>query len=174
MATYSQSVEEALKRFIRDQRAIDPLISYGALVKNVSKRFNREFDQRYIKKLTKDRRAHGLHSRELPPHARGASENRLLDAGERHPRRTQAVGPRSHRSHKERRRDGPRGRSLRRTEWHRGYVDLHRLFVRSEMMRLCKEALASRPKTTKELALIVMAAKDLHTGDKVLARAHGE
>lgn len=52
MATYSQPVEEALKRFIRDQRAIDPLISYGALVENVSKRFNREFDQRYIKKLT--------------------------------------------------------------------------------------------------------------------------
>ena len=52
MATYSQPVEEALKRFIRDERAIDPLISYGALVENVSKRFNREFDQRYIKKLT--------------------------------------------------------------------------------------------------------------------------
>ena len=52
MATYSQPVEEALKRFIRDQRAIDPLISYGALVENVSKRFNREFDQRYIKKVT--------------------------------------------------------------------------------------------------------------------------
>jgi hypothetical protein len=52
MATYSQPVEEALKRFIRDQRAIDPLISYGGLVENVSKRFNREFDQRYIKKLT--------------------------------------------------------------------------------------------------------------------------
>jgi hypothetical protein len=52
MATYSQPVGEALKRFIRDQRAIDPLISYGALVENVSKRFNREFDQRYIKKLT--------------------------------------------------------------------------------------------------------------------------
>jgi len=52
MATYSQPVEEALKRFIGDQRAIDPLISYGMLVENVSKRFNREFDQRYIKKLT--------------------------------------------------------------------------------------------------------------------------
>jgi hypothetical protein len=39
------------------------------------------------------------------------------------------------------------------------------------MMRLCKDALASGPKTTKELALIVMAAKGLDTGDKVLARA---
>jgi len=41
----------------------------------------------------------------------------------------------------------------------RAYVDFHRLFARGEMMRLCKEALASGPKTTKELALIVMAAK---------------
>jgi hypothetical protein len=53
----------------------------------------------------------------------------------------------------------------------RAYVDLHRLLARGEMMRLCKEALASGPKTTKELALIVMAAKGLDTGDKVLARA---
>ena len=41
----------------------------------------------------------------------------------------------------------------------RAYVDLHRLFTRGEMMRLRKEALASGPKTTKELALIVIAAK---------------
>lgn len=39
------------------------------------------------------------------------------------------------------------------------------------MMNLCKEALASGPKTTKELALHVMAAKGLDTGDKVLAHA---
>jgi hypothetical protein len=51
------------------------------------------------------------------------------------------------------------------------YVDTHRLFARGEMMRLCKEALASGPKTTKELALHVMAAKGLDTGDKVLAHA---
>jgi hypothetical protein len=50
-------------------------------------------------------------------------------------------------------------------------VDLHRLFTRGEMMRLCKEALASGPKTTKELALIVIASKGFDTGDKVLARA---
>jgi hypothetical protein len=53
----------------------------------------------------------------------------------------------------------------------RAYVDLHSIFARGEMMRLCKDALASGPKTTKELALIVMAAKGLDTGDNVLARA---
>ena len=51
------------------------------------------------------------------------------------------------------------------------YVDTHRMFARGEMIRLCKEALASGPKTTKELALHVMAAKGLDTGDKVLAHA---
>jgi len=51
------------------------------------------------------------------------------------------------------------------------YVDTHRLFARGEMIALCKEALASGPKTTKELALHVMAAKGLDTGDKVLAHA---
>ena len=40
-----------------------------------------------------------------------------------------------------------------------------------ELMTLCKRALASGPKTTKELALHVMAAKGLDTGDKVLAHA---
>src|SRR5271169_1922773 len=51
------------------------------------------------------------------------------------------------------------------------YVDTHRMFARGEMVRLCKEALASGPKTTKELALHVMAAKGLDTGDRVLAHA---
>ncbi len=51
------------------------------------------------------------------------------------------------------------------------YVDTHRLFARGELMALCKEALASGPKTTKELALAVMRAKGLDTGDKVLARS---
>ena len=51
------------------------------------------------------------------------------------------------------------------------YVDTHRLFARGELMKLCEEALASGPKTTKELALHVMAAKGLDTGDKVLAHA---
>ena len=51
------------------------------------------------------------------------------------------------------------------------YVDTHRLFARGELMTLCKQALASGPKTTKELALRVMASKGLDTGDKVLAHA---
>lgn len=51
------------------------------------------------------------------------------------------------------------------------YVDTHRLFARGEMMRLCKDTLASGPKTTKELALHVMAAKGLDGGDKVTAHA---
>jgi hypothetical protein len=38
-------------------------------------------------------------------------------------------------------------------------------------MTLCKDALASGPKSTKELALHVMKAKGIDTGDKVLARA---
>jgi hypothetical protein len=51
------------------------------------------------------------------------------------------------------------------------YIDTHRLFARGELMHLCKDALASGPKTTKELALYVMKAKGLDIGDKVLARA---
>ena len=51
------------------------------------------------------------------------------------------------------------------------YVDTHRLFARGEMIALCKEALASGPKTTKELALYVMGRKGLDTGDRVLAHA---
>jgi hypothetical protein len=49
------------------------------------------------------------------------------------------------------------------------YVDTHRMFKRGEPIALCKEALASGPKTTKELALHVMSAKGLDVGDKVLA-----
>jgi len=51
------------------------------------------------------------------------------------------------------------------------YVDTHRLFPRGELMQLCKDALAGGPKTTKELALHVMKAKGLDSGDKVLAHA---
>ena len=39
------------------------------------------------------------------------------------------------------------------------YVDTHRLFARGELMALCKDTLASGPKTTKDLALCVMRAK---------------
>ena len=38
-------------------------------------------------------------------------------------------------------------------------------------MAVCKEALASGPKSTRELALAVMESKGLDTGDKVLAKA---
>jgi len=51
------------------------------------------------------------------------------------------------------------------------YVDVHRIFARGEVINLCKEALASGPKSTKELALHVMGVKGLDIGDKVLAHA---
>jgi hypothetical protein len=51
------------------------------------------------------------------------------------------------------------------------YVDVYRLFKRGEQMSVCKEALASGPKSTRELALAVMESKGLDTGDKVLAKA---
>src|SRR5207237_7899265 len=50
------------------------------------------------------------------------------------------------------------------------YVDTHRLFKRGEPIALCKDALRSGAKTTRELAKHVMAAKGLDLGDKVLAR----
>ncbi len=39
------------------------------------------------------------------------------------------------------------------------YVDTYRMFKRGEPIDLCKEVLASGPKSTRELALHVMAAK---------------
>jgi hypothetical protein len=51
------------------------------------------------------------------------------------------------------------------------YVDVHRLFARGEAMTLCKAALASGPMNTRQLALHVMKAKGLDTGDRVLAKA---
>jgi hypothetical protein len=54
------------------------------------------------------------------------------------------------------------------------YIDIHRLFRRGETWALCKAALATNGSmTTKELALELMKAKILETGDKVLARALG-
>jgi hypothetical protein len=41
------------------------------------------------------------------------------------------------------------------------YVDIHRCFRRGEVINLCKEALASGPLNTRQLALRVMAAKGL-------------
>ena len=51
------------------------------------------------------------------------------------------------------------------------YVDVYRHFKRGEQMEVWKEALSSGPKSTRELALAVMASKGLDIGDKVLAKA---
>jgi intracellular sulfur oxidation DsrE/DsrF family protein len=51
------------------------------------------------------------------------------------------------------------------------YVDIHRCFRRGETVAICKEALAQGPLNTRQLALRVMAAKGLDTGDRVLAKA---
>lgn len=51
------------------------------------------------------------------------------------------------------------------------YVDIHRIFKRTEKIALCREALADGPMTTKELSLFLMRKKGLDTGDKVLAKA---
>ncbi len=51
------------------------------------------------------------------------------------------------------------------------YVDIHRCFKRGEAIALCKEALTHGQLNTRQLALRVMAAKGLDTGDKVLAKA---
>ena len=53
----------------------------------------------------------------------------------------------------------------------RPYVDVHRLFARGEAMTLCKEALTRGEMNTRQLALHVMAAEGLDTGDRVLAKA---
>lgn len=52
------------------------------------------------------------------------------------------------------------------------YVDVHRIFTRHEIPTLCRGAIAREgPLDTRELALRVMAAKGLDTGDAVLRQA---
>lgn len=52
------------------------------------------------------------------------------------------------------------------------YVDLHRLWPRGELMRLCKAALeAEGPLSTRVLAERAMTASGLDPSDKVLAKA---
>lgn len=51
------------------------------------------------------------------------------------------------------------------------YVDVHQLFRRNEMIAICKSALASGPKTTREMVAYIMAAKELDATDEVLAKA---
>jgi hypothetical protein len=53
------------------------------------------------------------------------------------------------------------------------YVDSYRLFNRGEPWAICSAALANGPKTTKELALAMMAAKGMDIGDHVLAKGIG-
>ena len=51
------------------------------------------------------------------------------------------------------------------------YVDSYRLFRRGEPWAICQAALAkSGPLDTRQLALAMMAAKDMDTGDTVLAK----
>ncbi len=45
------------------------------------------------------------------------------------------------------------------------------MFKRGEMATICRDALKHGPRNTRELALAVMAAKGLDTGDKVLAKS---
>lgn len=54
----------------------------------------------------------------------------------------------------------------------RAYVDIHRIWKRGEMMRLCRRFLeAHGPQTTPALAIRLMTASGLDPGDKVLAKA---
>jgi hypothetical protein len=53
------------------------------------------------------------------------------------------------------------------------YSDLHRLFRYGEVFKLCQQALASGPKTTRELAVYVANAKGLDGGDVVMRKVIG-
>jgi hypothetical protein len=51
------------------------------------------------------------------------------------------------------------------------YVNLDRVFKRGHAVDLCKQALASGPLNTRQLALHVMQTNGLDCGDRVLAKA---
>ena len=51
------------------------------------------------------------------------------------------------------------------------YCDVKRLFKHGEALSLCKSALSFGPKTSQQLALHVMAAKNLDTGDITLLKS---
>lgn len=51
------------------------------------------------------------------------------------------------------------------------YVDIHRLFKRGEMVAICREALKTGPKNTRQLSALILEAKGLDAGDRVLAKA---
>lgn len=50
------------------------------------------------------------------------------------------------------------------------YADIQRLFRYAEGIKLCREALASGPKTTRELATYIAAAKGLDARDSVMGK----
>lgn len=50
------------------------------------------------------------------------------------------------------------------------YIDIHRLFKRGEMVAICREALKTGPKNTRELSALILEAKGLAAGDRVLAK----
>ncbi|MGK2740827.1 hypothetical protein ACSHT0_08010 [Tepidicaulis sp. LMO-SS28] len=52
------------------------------------------------------------------------------------------------------------------------YADIHRIYKRGEITKICKEALAQEgPLDTRQLAKRVLAAKGLDQNDSVLSRA---
>jgi hypothetical protein len=53
------------------------------------------------------------------------------------------------------------------------YMDSYRLFKRGEPRAICAKALAGGPLATKELALELVKAKGMDTGDAVLAKTIG-
>src|SRR5271168_2704756 len=57
----------------------------------------------------------------------------------------------------------------------RAYTDIHRLFVRGELVTICKAALAEHgPMNTRALVTHILAAKGLDGGDRVLAKSVAE
>src|SRR5690606_12997871 len=51
------------------------------------------------------------------------------------------------------------------------YMNINGLFRRRELVNICKEALASGPMTTRELAAFVIERKGLDAGDRYLRAA---
>ena len=51
------------------------------------------------------------------------------------------------------------------------YVDIYRMFKRGEMVAICKAALAKGPMNTRQLSAVLLNAKGLDGGDKVLEKA---
>lgn len=54
------------------------------------------------------------------------------------------------------------------------YMDIHRLFRYGETWAICREALAGGPMTTRELVTVLMKARKLPEGDRVMNRAIGQ